>query len=296
MPNRPPILYQRIAGVIAGVLLFAGCQFGTQINRPGETTLERIQRTGTVRIAYANEAPFGYQDPETGRVTGEAPEIARVVLERMGIQNVETSLTGFAQLIPGLKAGRFDLIAAGMYITPARCRQIDFSNPSYTVSEAFLVRAGNPKDIHSFRDVKDHPDAILGVVGGTVDLQIAEDLGISESQTAVFPDKSTALAGLQAGRIDAFAGTVLTIEDLLGKTDHADVERAKPFQQPVDFGQNYGGFGFRDTDGAFRAEFNRHLDEYIGTPEHLELVHPFGFSRQNLPGDVTANELCREDH
>lgn len=247
---------------------------------------------GVVRIGYANEAPFGYQDPKTGRVTGEAPEIARVVLERMGIETVEPSLTGFAQLIPGLKAGRFDLIAAGMYITPARCRQIDFSNPSYSVGEAFLVREGNPKDLHSFSDVKDHADAVLGVVGGTAELRIAEALGISESQLAVFPDKSTALAGLQAGRIDAFAGTILTIEDLLEKTEYADVERAEPFHQPAAHAQNYGAFGFRDADDAFRAEFNHHLDEYLGTPEHVELVRPFGFDRENLPGDVTADDLC----
>ena len=57
---------------------------GQAAEAPAETTLERIQRTGVVRVAYANEAPYGYRDIQTGRVTGEAPEIACVVLGRLG--------------------------------------------------------------------------------------------------------------------------------------------------------------------------------------------------------------------
>ena len=30
-------------------------------------------------------------------------------------------------VIPGLNAGRFDLIAAGLFITPERCEQVAFS-------------------------------------------------------------------------------------------------------------------------------------------------------------------------
>jgi polar amino acid transport system substrate-binding protein len=91
-----------------------------------ETTLERIKRAGEIRIGFANEAPFGYQTPD-GKLTGEAPEVGKAVLKQLGITKVEGVLTEFGALIPGLRAGHFDMIAAGMYITPQRCKQVQFS-------------------------------------------------------------------------------------------------------------------------------------------------------------------------
>jgi hypothetical protein len=81
-----------------------------------QDALLRIRRTGVVRIGYANEAPYGYLDTETGEITGEAPEIAKVILRRLGARRIDAVMTEFGSLIPGLKANRFDLIAAGMYI------------------------------------------------------------------------------------------------------------------------------------------------------------------------------------
>jgi polar amino acid transport system substrate-binding protein len=280
--------------MVLAVVAFAGCE--PDSTRPGETTLDRVKREKSIRIAYANEAPFGYLDVESGKVTGEAPEIARAILSRMGITSIETTLTDFGQLIPGLKAGRFDIIAAGMYITPARCRQIAFSNPTYAIGEAFLVKKGNPRRLHSYEDVRKHEQARLGVVGGTIELRYAESMKISDERLVVFPDNAAALAALKAGRIDAFGGTALTVQDLLNKSGDARLERAEPFEQPNVNGRvrNYGAMGFRKDDTRLLAEFNRHLGEFIGSKEHLELVRPFGFTEKELPQDVTARELCTE--
>ncbi len=285
----------RVATWAALALLLLGSITGCGAGEDEGSSLERALESGKVRVGFANEAPYAYVDTATGRLTGEAPEVARAVLERMGIHEVEGVLTEFGSLIPGLKADRFDLIAAGMYITPQRCEQIAFSNPSYSISEAFIVKKGNPQGLHSFEDVARNPEARLGVVAGTVERGYARDLGIPDDRVVVFPDAPSALAGVQAGRVDAYAGTRLTVQDLLDKTGSDEVERAEPFQEPVIDGEvvrGYGAFGFRKSDGAFIAEFNRHLAEYIGTPEHLEAVAPFGFTEEELPGEKTAAELC----
>ena len=92
-----------------------------------QSTLERIRETNQVRVAIADEAPYGYRDAN-GRVTGEAPEIARVILERIDPEiEIEWISTDFGQLIPGLQVGEFDIAAAGMFITPERCAAAAFS-------------------------------------------------------------------------------------------------------------------------------------------------------------------------
>lgn len=258
-------------------------------------TLRRIRGTGVVRIGYANEAPYGYLDSRTGRITGEAPEIARVILNRMGATRVEPVVTEFGSLIPGLKAGRFDVIAAGMYITPERIREIDFSNPTYVIGEALLVVRGNPLELHSFEDVARNGRARIGVMGGSVEHGYAKRLGVPTDRIIVFPDYPSAVEGLKTDRVDAVAATTLTANDLLQKANDARLERARPFTDPVIDGRSvkgFGAFGFRAGDDAFREEFNRHLAEFIGSPQHLELIRPFGFSEETLPGNVSADDFA----
>jgi polar amino acid transport system substrate-binding protein len=263
----------------------------------GRSTIERVRAQGIVRVGYANEAPYAFRDTATGQVTGEAPEIARVVFGRMGIGELEGVLTEFGSLIPGLQAGRFDVIAAGMYITPERCEQVAFSEPTYAVGEGFIVAEGNPLDLHAYADVRDHPTATLGVVAGAIERSYARVSGIPDARLVTFPDALAALAGVRAARISAYAATALTVQNLLGK-DTVGVEQALPFSDPVIDGETVRGYGavaFRQRDVALLAEFNRHLTTFIGTPEHLELVAPFGFTDRQLPGDAATSRLCQAE-
>ena len=77
-----------------------------------ETTLEKAKRDGYVRVGFANEAPYGFATPD-GKLTGESPEVVKAILKKLGINQVDGVLTEFGSLIPGLQAGRFDMIAAG---------------------------------------------------------------------------------------------------------------------------------------------------------------------------------------
>lgn len=259
------------------------------------STLDWARHQGKLRIGYANEAPYAYFDTAARRVTGEAPEIARSVLGELGIREVEGVLAEFGSLIPGLKARRFDIIAAGMYVLPERCREIAFSNPTYRVGEAFIVAPGNPKTLHSYADVARRPDARLAVVAGAVQRSYARQSGVPDTRVIVFPDAVSAMEGIAAGRADAYAATSLTVNDLLARGS-GKVVRAVPFADLQINGavvQGYGAFGFRKTDTELLAAFNDALSRLINTPRHLELVRPFGFTENEFPGEVTATALCR---
>jgi len=283
---------------LAGALLLAtgGCTAKAPSDHGAKpSSLAQVRDRGVLRVGYANEAPFAYMDQDRGRLTGEAPEIAREMARRLGIAKVEGVLTEFGALIPGLKAGRFDVIAAGMYITPQRCREIAFSNPTYRIGEAFIVRRGNPLDLHSYADVAAHPTARLAVVVGTVERGYARALGVPDDRVLVLPDAPAAVAALQAGRVDAYGGTRLTVDDLLGKLTGDELVRATPFANPVIDGRpavGYGAFGFRKDEDGLRAAFDRELADFIGSPAHRKLVRPFGFTEAALPGGATAARLC----
>ncbi|MBJ7551977.1 ectoine/hydroxyectoine ABC transporter substrate-binding protein EhuB [Marinomonas ostreistagni] len=255
-------------------------------------TLTDIQKNGEVTIGVANEVPYGYTTP-AGEPAGESPSIAVHVLESLGVKDVNVVVTEFGALIPGLKAGRFDVIAAGMYITPKRCQQVLFSNPTYSIGEGFLVKNGNPKNLHGYEDVHQQ-DVKMGVMSGAVEYGYAKDFGISMNKIVTLPDYPSGVAALKAGRIDALAGTSLTMATLAQKDDR--VTLAQPFEDLVINGEpikGYGAFGFRKGDEGLRDAFNQELKGFIATPEHIAMVKEYGFGEHTLPGSATAETLCQ---
>jgi polar amino acid transport system substrate-binding protein len=251
-----------------------------------ETTLERARREGFIRIGFANEAPYAYATPD-GKLTGEAPEIAKVILKRMGIAEVDGVLTEFGSLIPGVNAGRFDIIAAGMFINPKRCKEIAFSEPTYSIGEAILVKKGNPLKIKDLENFVNDRKLKLAAMAGSVEVGYAKDAGVSEAQLLVLPDQSSLLAAVESGRAEGASMTAPSIADMAKKG--TDVESTEPFSEVA--GKSVSGdgaFGFRKEDKDLVDAFNKELKTFIGSPEHLALVTPLGFGKGYLPVETTA--------
>lgn len=254
-----------------------------------ETTLDRIRSAGVIRVGFANEAPYAYANAD-GELTGESPTVFRHVMKRLGVERVDGVLTEWGALIPGLKAGRFDAIVASMYITPRRCRQILFANPTYGIGEALVVRAGNPESLRDYADAVEK-GAKIAFVAGTAEIEHARMAGLPRGQQLIVPDFASAFAAVKAGRASAAALTALTA-GVLAEKDEA-VERAEPFTF-VHEGRSYrgeGSFGFRPEDTALRDAVNEELAGFIGTEEHLAMVAEFGFDASNLP-EKTAEQHC----
>jgi polar amino acid transport system substrate-binding protein len=286
--------------------LLAACQPTQEPAEPGEgaaeeqeeqeeSTLERARSEGVIRVGFANENPYAFARPD-GTLSGEAVEVARAVFTELGIEEMEGVLTQFGSLIPGLEAGRFDVITAGMYITPTRCEQVLFADPEYQVGEALIVEAGNPLDLHSYEDIAANPDVRVGTGSGYLELDYMMAAGVSEDQITTFPDDPSGVAGIQAGQIDAWTGTRPTLLQTLATTDDPNLELADPFEQPTVDGEpviSYGGAAFRYDDLEFRQAFNEELQNLKDSGQLLELIGQFeGFDEAALPGDVKAEDIC----
>jgi polar amino acid transport system substrate-binding protein len=277
-----------LKGMVALGALTAG--FGPAVTgASAQDTLERAREQGYIRVGFANEAPFGYATPD-GQLTGEAPEVAKAILAKMGIEQVDGVLTEFGSLIPGLRAGRFDIIAAGMFITPQRCEQVQFSEPSYGIGQAFLVPDGNPKDLVDYSSIAGNSELKLAVMAGAVEAGYAEKAGVAQGQLVILPDQASLVSAVRAGRADAAALTALSIAGMAENNE--GVESTPPFGEVAgESVMGHGGFAFRPEDTALHDEFNRHLKEFIGTEEHIQLVSEFGFGEGYLP-NKTTEELC----
>lgn len=275
------------AAVVAALLAIVA----SLMSRP-ERTWARIERTGTIRVGYSAEPPYAFRTAD-GHVTGESPELARAVLQRLGVPRIEWVQTRFHSLIPGLVDGRFDMIASGMFVTPEREREIAFSAPTYVAHTALLVR---PEEAKTLRDLEAlrNTGATLAVIRGSWEEQLARAAGVDSVRLLIVPDRLTGAQAVRTGRAGALAVTAPTARWLARELGDSLVvvvlDGTRPAWESAAAG--HGAFGFRREDRQLRERFDTELRRLLGTDEHLALVRPFGFTAEDLPSSAGLERLA----
>lgn len=244
---------------------------------------------GTLRALYAIEPPFAFVDSR-GRVTGEAPEVLRIVARRAGYREVEFVHAEFGQLLHDLMNGRADVVASGLFITPERARIARFTRPTARVGGALLVMSGNPLGLHSLNDIAVHPDAVLAVIDGAVEVAQGRRAGVPDARLQRHGDAGAAVVAVIEGRADALLLSDVSLNYMLTHSGFSGVELARPFAPPKRDGRAENGWpalAVRPQDEVLARRLDEALAGFLGTAEHREQMARFGFTPDNLTVDVS---------
>lgn len=255
-------------------------------------TLDESASSDGVRVAYFNYAPFAYVGDD-GQVIGTDVEILEAVLGQMGIEVADAVSTDWGALIPGLKARRYDVVAAGMFVTPSRCAEVAFSEPTFGIRASLVVPTGNPKGITRYEDILEN-GAILAAVAGTAQVAAALEMGIAREDVQEYPDAPTALAAVRAGRADAFGADAPSARQIIDNQPGDDFEMVEPFAEiggksAVD----HGAFAFRQEDQAFVDRFNAAMRDFIGGADYVAINEAHGMTADEAPVR-SVSDLCGE--
>ncbi|GAA4904563.1 polar amino acid transport system substrate-binding protein [Stackebrandtia albiflava] len=260
------------------------------------STLEKIENGETIRIAYADEVPYAYT--EGGKAVGQAISLHTEILKSLGASDdqLEFVLTDWGNLIPQLGANH-DMVVAGMFITPDRCRSAVFADPDYVMPDALLVMAGNPLSLTQLESFVDS-DAVLGVMNGTSELEYATALGVPEDRINVQDNLDALVRELKSGRLD---GVCLTAVNLtLQAESDSELEVTEPFVPVIDGKEQLGAGAavFQEKDTDLRDRVNEELDKILADPDKwLSLVEEFHFTMDYFPPeDLTAESICGDDY
>ncbi len=260
-----------------------------------EDLLASLQEAGTITVAIADERPYSWLDGD--EPTGATIAMHEEIFGNMGIDNVEVVQVDWNSLIPGLNAGRFDAVSAGMSILPDRCEQAAFSDPEIMYTTALMVPEGNPKGLSDLDSVVEAGDVNLAVLAGGIEAGYAESLGITNVQSV--PDAQSGMDVVANGRADAFAMTAISLNWMVENNPNAGVETTQAFVQEIDGVEQVGAGStvFRKGDTTLLEAYNEELAKIMDSEEkYLELVGEYGFTKENMPpADLTTEMLCAGD-
>lgn len=286
-----------LTGMAVVPALLTGCsrtQAGTGAPKGDGDLLAKLRKQGFVRVGFAGEAPYGFKDGTA--LAGEAPTLHQEIFSALGVAELRPTLTDFGALIPGLAADRFDVVSAGMAITPERCDKVVFSEPEFISPTALMVRKGNPKGLSDLASCA-AKGATVGVLTAAVEAGYATGAGVGESRVKSLAKQQDGLDALVAGRIDAFALTGISLRWLAKTNKGADVEVLEPFVPELKGKKQYspGGAVFRKDATSLRDAFNGQLKKITGDPDHyVALIGKYGFTKQEVPpATLRTADLCK---
>ncbi|HXT07003.1 MAG TPA: transporter substrate-binding domain-containing protein [Roseiarcus sp.] len=216
--------------------------------------------------------PYNMTDPK-GKIIGFEPDVAMDLCARVKV-TCKIIAQDWDGMIPGLQAGKFDVIMDGMSITEERKKQIAFSDPYSATPAAFAAAKASPfaklpdnGKIINLTKNKAAGDAAIKMLkeafkGKTLGVQVStthatfltntfkDVASIKEYKTTDERDLD-----LKSGRIDAELDDQPAIMAMLAKPDSGDYATFGPEFTGGDFGVGVG-MGIRKSDADLVAKFN----------------------------------------
>ena len=227
----------------------------------------------TIIFAYLDEPPFCA--PTADGPVGCDVEVAFAVLHAIGVERIETRLVTFAELLPGVASGAWQ-INTPLFITEERARLVEFSRPVWSLADGLMVRAGNPKRLISYRALALHADARLTVVADQVQEQRALAAGLALARVLRVATQPEAVAAVRDGRADVYASVAMAHRGFLRAAPDTRLEVA-------DFGAEggaaaEGAYSFAKSNADLRRAFDGALQRFLGSPEHRATMRRYHFT------------------
>lgn len=253
----------------------------------GKGELASFRENG-VRLGTTELPPF--VEMKGGKATGFFVEIPELVLKKLGVTKFTSVAGEFGAAIPGLQAGRLDIACVGLYMTEARCKAIRFSDPIIDDFEAFVVAKGNPLKLETFADVM-KTKARLGLVNGSFGVELAAKEKVPSSQIQHYPELTSSLDALKAGRVDAVIWDIVTMGYYLTLPPYKDFTVSEPLVAAGKYGV---GLGFKQNATELQTAFNTEMVKLSKEGAFTSIFNKWGVPKEaSEPAEgQTWQEAC----
>lgn len=120
---------------------------------------------GTIRLAISvDNKPILYQRGNS--YTGFEMELLTLFGQQAGYA-FEIDVVPFESIIAGINAGKYDMGASGLNITPEREESVDFSDPYSAFDTILVVKDSKEQQTDTTRTLADFENATIGILSGS---------------------------------------------------------------------------------------------------------------------------------
>ena len=249
-----------------------------------QTTLEKIERTGTLTIGTrTGSPPFGYVNKNNEWV-GFSIELVEgtilpVLSKKIGKQiKVEKKESTPQTRIPLLTSNAVDLIAETMTDTQARRESVDFSITYFVTGAQFLVKKGN-----AITGLKATAGKRIAAQQGSTNARIIRER-VPTAKLVEFPDQPAAFQALAQGQVQAYTNDGIQLAGLKAKAP-------KPDEWLV-VGEFYSyepyGMAMRKNESDFRHLVNVGLMDAIESGRYFEIYDKWFGQKGEVPYPMNA--------
>lgn len=249
-----------------------------------ETTLEKINRTGTLTIgARTGSPPFAFVNKQNEWVgfsidlveQAIAPAISKKLGKPVRVEKKESTPP---TRIPMLSSNAVDLIAGTMTDTRPRRESVDFSLTFFVTGAQFLVKKGSP-----IKGIQDIAGKRVAAQQGSTNARIIRER-VPTTQLREFPDQPAAFQALAQGQVDAFTNDGIQLYGLRAKAPSpGDWEVVGDFYSYEPY-----GMAMRKNESDFRHLVNVGLMEALESGKYFELYEKWFGPRGEAPYPLTA--------
>lgn len=134
-------------------------------------TLQEILTRGELRVGVTpGYVPLVWKD-ESGKLVGFDVDMARHMAKAMNVALVHVSAP-WVDILPALKAKKFDIIISGMTITQERNLQVNFSDPYIVAGQTILLAKKHAEAVFTLKDLNDNKYRVTSMLGSTGEQEI----------------------------------------------------------------------------------------------------------------------------
>ncbi|SLM27414.1 Extracellular solute-binding protein family 3 [Desulfamplus magnetovallimortis] len=175
--------------------------FAADIELAEKSTLEKILKSGELRVGFeAGYMPFEMTD-QKGRFVGFDIDIAKEMAKAMGVKFTPVN-TAWDGIIPSLITNKFDIIMSGMTVTQERNLKVMFADPYIIVGQTILLNKKHEGVITSYKDLNDPKYIVTSKLGTTGEMAVKSK--IPKATYKSFETETEGSLEVVNGKADAF--------------------------------------------------------------------------------------------
>lgn len=169
----------------------------TGLQSSSQTTLERIAKSGELRVGMSAAQPPYTMKAKDGSIIGYEVDLAEMFAASMDV-TLKIEEIPFNELLAALESGKVDMVMSGMTMTMKRNMKVAFAGPYFLTGKSILTKSPSFSDTDESSDLNSETLTLTVLKGSTSEQYVRSE--IPEAELILADSYADGIKALEEGR------------------------------------------------------------------------------------------------